>query len=710
MQTQSVDQLVGQILGHYRVERLLGQGRLNAVYLAWHLEMQKHVALTLLIVPDHFTPGARDRFMQRFRKEAAALTTLQHPHILPVYEYGEYMSYPYLVTPYMMNGSLADILKQEGRFSHEDVLEILEQVVAGLEFAHSKGFIHGTLRPSNLVLNSRQAMLVAGFGLMHIQQVQGIERTEQPYAHLLSVAGTFLAAPEYVAPEVVQGQSIDVRSDIYALGCILFELLSGRPPFKGANPLETANMHVQQSAPSLRSIVPDVPAVLASVVNQALERDPVRRFQHVNELAEAFAQASWGATGSLRSVNGEVRKTTPLTSETLQAPGGSNTSTNWQLLPPIVTGKSAAIKPPTPKTSTGKSQTLPASKPAANQTSLPLKSDTAENYGSTGSWQLLPPIVTGNFPAVNYPVSSRESSGKLPTAAPRPQAVPPAAAPRSSRPFESVSMPPVSAPNAPLPPAPVARNAAQYDEVGSYNASEWWSQPSQESFRDRYPDRYPEPGGWSTGSLRNRPSKKRSRGMGRRKAIALIATGSVVAAGAAIAINTNLLHMVNNTLQTPAAKTGNAATANNNQQPTKTTAKAASATNGKTTTGGKTTPVKQQATAPAKQQTPAPAHTGTVIGSKTLALNSAQAFINPADKKASLLIHLPTGGFVAYERACTHQQVNVNYDPATHTLVCPLHGSVFDPANNGAVVQGPATQPLQAVMFRVNADGTITTA
>jgi Rieske Fe-S protein len=171
--------------------------------------------------------------------------------------------------------------------------------------------------------------------------------------------------------------------------------------------------------------------------------------------------------------------------------------------------------------------------------------------------------------------------------------------------------------------------------------------------------------------------------MSRRKAIALLATGSVVAAGAVVAVNTNLLHMVNNTLKTPTTKAGNTATTNNNQQT------------------AKTTPAKQQQTA---------AHTGTVVGSKTLALNSSQAFINPADKQASVLIHLPDGSFVAYERACTHVGVRVNYDPATHTLVCPAHGAVFDPANKGAVIQGPATKPLPSVTVQVNGDGTITTA
>ncbi|GER89287.1 hypothetical protein KDW_34490 [Dictyobacter vulcani] len=140
---------------------------------------------------------------------------------------------------------------------------------------------------------------VAGFGLMHILQRSGVDKTPLPYAHLLSIGDTFLAASEYIAPEVVQGQAVDQRSDIYALGCILYELLSGRPPFSGSNPLEVAQMHIRQTFPALRKLCPDIPVALVSVVNQALSRDPDARFQSVRELGEAFTQASIGATQSV---------------------------------------------------------------------------------------------------------------------------------------------------------------------------------------------------------------------------------------------------------------------------------------------------------------------------------------------------------------------------------------------------------------------------
>src|SRR5216110_694093 len=270
MQALSIDQLVGQILGNYRLERFLGKGRLNGIYLGRHLASQRLDAVTMYLVPSHFSSEATTRFLARFHKESAAITKLEHPHILPIYEYGGYIGTPYLVTPYVTQGSLADLLKRYGRYDHTAIVPMLEQLASGVAYAHSNGYIHGTLRPSNVVFRDRDVLQVAGFGLMHMLQLGGIERSEQPYAHLLTVGQTLLASPEYIAPEVVQGQVVDVRSDIYALGCILFELLCGQPPFTGSDPLEVINQHVTQDIPSLRGLYSEVPIALVSVVNQAL--------------------------------------------------------------------------------------------------------------------------------------------------------------------------------------------------------------------------------------------------------------------------------------------------------------------------------------------------------------------------------------------------------------------------------------------------------
>src|SRR5271157_4171798 len=136
MQTVSSYQLAGQILGNYRIERFLGQGRLNAIYLARNLTEQRLDVLTFYIVPEHFSSEARTRFLQRFCREAAAITSLDHPHILPIYDHGDLVGNPYIVTPYMKHGSLVDLLKRRGKYNYNCILPILEQIVSGLAYAH----------------------------------------------------------------------------------------------------------------------------------------------------------------------------------------------------------------------------------------------------------------------------------------------------------------------------------------------------------------------------------------------------------------------------------------------------------------------------------------------------------------------------------------------------------------------------------------------
>ncbi len=693
MQTPSVDQLVGQVLGNYRLERFLGKGRLNAVYLARELTSQRTDALALYLIPERFSIDARDIFLMRFRKEAAAITTLDHPHILPVYAYGEYGSYPYLVTPYMTQGSLADVLKRKGHCEHAFVLPILEQLVAGIAYAHGKGFIHGTLKPANVLLLTEGTMQVAGFGLMHMLQQRGIEPNAQPYTHLLSIADTFLAAPEYIAPEVVQGQAVDMRSDIYSLGCILFELLSGQPPFHGEKPLEVARQHVTQTIPSLRKIASDVPVALSSVVHQALERDPAQRFQNVAELGEAFAQASRGATSY------QKRQVGKSTDEVIRAYAGQDTpqegymAGNWQLRPPVVTGQVPAIKAPRPVAQASRTSGVP------------------------DNWQLLPPIVTGRMPALK----SSSAASAPPTLPPVvPQELPPPA-----RPAPVAQPSPAKAVIAPAPQASPAKgqsntgnsmpgtNADTSDLVKAY---EWWSLSDQVQAPPSAPAPINENGkrpsmenevDWTaepmpletTGRRKKQKSGQGPQKIQRREVFAFIAAGGVAAAGAAVFLNFG--HIVG----TPAAKPGDqkAAPAQNTQQQ----ANGNSKSNAPAPNQQPNNPAPAQNGQMNMQDAPA-ANNGNGIGSTKQMGNSSAEFTNPADKKMALLIHLSSGSFAAYERACTHEGVNVNYDPATKMLICPAHGAIFDPAKNGSVVQGPAEQPLPMVHIKVNGDGTVT--
>jgi serine/threonine protein kinase/nitrite reductase/ring-hydroxylating ferredoxin subunit len=581
MQTPSPDQFVGQDIGAYRVERLLGRGRINAVYLAYHATQNKPVALMTFILPESFSAGARQRFRDRFQQKATKLLTLQHPHILPVHDYGEYSGYPYLITPYMTNGSLADLLKRQGRLQHTEVLDILQQVVAGLAHAHKNRIIHTALKPSNIVLNDQQEMLVAGFGLTQILQMRGIKQDERAYGHLLSIAGTFLTRAEYIAPEIVEGQSADACSDVYSLGAILFELLSGKPPFKGNNPLDIAMQHVQQPVPSLHTQCPDIPLALAAVVNQALDRNPARRFQRIDELAEAFEQVS---TAFAKKDHRSKAKASPVQNpESEELPDATSTPERWQLQPPIVTGKIAAIDLTARKTNDPQPiQSTPLAKPSSPRKPEPLVTTTAAQEASP-----LEDIEEDIFDLLAQP-------------------------PQEPMPLYS-SIPPTRRTASPKNTQPTLAQAKTHLRSLLFEDSK-------------------------TGGNKR---------LSRRRVVALLATGSVLAAGTAFAINLS---------------------------------------------GGNT----------ANQQAQ------TQNNAANLQKNAALNFTNPANGKASVLVHLSNGNFVAYERACTHVGVYVNYDPAQKLLVCPAHGATFDPAQNAAVKQGPATRPLPKVAVHINSDGTIT--
>jgi serine/threonine-protein kinase len=572
MQISSLDQLVGQNLGAYRVERLLGRGHVNAVYLAYHARQNSPVALVMFVLPEKFSLEARRYFLLRFREEASRLTALRQPHILPVYDYGEYAGSPYLVTPYMTNGSLADLLKRRGRFHYADVLDVLQQVVAGLAYAHRKGVFHGALKPANIVFNDQQQMLVAGFGLTQILQMRGMEQAKRPYEHLFSIAGTFLTAAEYIAPEVVEGQPADARTDIYALGIILFELLSGKTPFTGTDPLEVAMKHVQQPVLSLHTQCPDLPLALAAIVNQALDRDPARRFQRVDELAEAFAQVSAalpenGPNKTVRARRGAELQETPAIGYVFG---------NWQLLPPIITDKVVAVRPTTQEIN---------------------KQELARLASLT---KVSPPSTEAGIAAASWPAPEPTGTAKI--------------SQEALYDLWTVS------PQGSLPPRRTGATQANAQRAGRRATANRRARPVE--------------GGKARGNER----------ISRRMVVALLATGGFAAAGTVVAINL-------------ASNASNQQAQNN---------------------------------------------------AANLAKNAAMNFVHPTNGKASVLVHLANGNFVAYDRACTHSNVYVAYDPVKQLLVCPAHGATFDPAQDGAVRQGPATIALPKVPVRINADGTIT--
>ena len=626
MQVLSVDQLVGKTFGEYQIERLLGDGKSSAVYLARQQTHANAALITTFILPETFSAQARERFMARFEQEGSALVKLRHPHILPTYAVSEQFGYPYLVTSFVQGSSLAHMLKRKPRLVPEYTAGLLKQIAAGLDYAHGNGVMHGTLSPAHIYVSSEQGkegIQVAGLGLMRMLEMYGIEQNNHPYPRLFSFMDTFLGTPEYVAPERVQGGPVDVRADVYSLGIILFELLSGTLPFSGTDPLEVAMKRLQQPVASLHELCPDVPAALDLVVQRTLERDPAKRFQSAGEVSIAFERVL------------KVLGTTE------RAPDALGQATRWD---PQVT--------------------LP---PTVNWFD--------EEMISSGKRPLTPPAITSQVATRDTPTSQSASKH-----------------------------------------IPDGVDALAIDPFAWWWASAAKTQaPAAGTFTPSTTARV----GGSRPTTRRRPVPAMKQ---RRQLVALLATGGVMGMFGVGSIV--LAHLVQSPSMQPAQTTNVQPTSTmppyhartpvttpgptkSAQQPPKpaptpTTTTVAIRPTPTATSAPKPTPI------PTRQPTPTPRHSGTVIGKTNQPTNSATSFTYPVDGNASLLIHLPNGNFVACEQACTHAGVPVNYDPGSHTLVCPAHGAVFDPSNGFSVQQGPANSPLPGVSISINADGTIT--
>jgi len=655
MQMLHEDQLTGKTLGEYYIERLLGHGQLSAVYLAHHKSQGQPVMVTVFNYPHD---GAlRKQYSALFAREAAALVRLRHDHILPTYDYGEQDGHPYLVTAYVKGASLTQALKQQERFTVKQTLNVFKQLASGLDEAHSKGVTHGILSLSNVLMSNDLVVQIAGFGLKTILEIQANTQSRQPQAHLFSANGTFLGNPAYISPERVMGMPIDARSDIYALGIMLFEMLSGHLPFQASTPLETALMRVQQPVPSLHDNAPDIPQAFDLLINKALERDPARRYQHAGEISASFERV----IRILDSAASTGAATVPQPAQDPQI-----------TLPPTVNWFD-------------------------------------EDHLSTGKWQLMPPIVTGHLP-----VASAASQTAHDTTNNRPPQTGALQNPPTGT--TSAKIPATTQANRSSDSLAGIDPFAWW--TGSSAKTQ---PPTPGTFAQRPPVHLTKKGVRQQPGLQDRRRAVKLIATGGVVAGVIGAGGLSFAHFAqslkkSQSLTTTAPTTSNGTTGTaPANKPTTAPTQVTGPQKTATPSKSPTA-NPSPTRAAQPSPTAQ----PTQQPTPKPTqppqptptqppHTGTVIGHTNMSNNSSLNFNNPADGQGSLLIRLANGNFVACERACTHAGVPVNYDSGQQQIVCPAHGAIFDPANGFAHTSGPGNGPLATVSIRINADGTITT-
>jgi serine/threonine protein kinase len=266
----------GLTLGRYELRRRIAQGGMAEVYVAYDRRVRRQVAIKVLY-------GRDESFIRRFEREALAVGALSHDHILPLYDFGEQSPWYYLVMPYVEGGTLRDYLHKRKRLTLEEAASFLDQIASALQYAHDHGVLHRDVKPSNILLRPDGYAYLADFGLA--KAIMGAES--------LTGDGTIVGTPEYMAPEQSNGIS-DYRSDIYSLGVVLFQMLTGRVPFTAESPVAIFLRHLQTPPPSPREFNSEIPAAVEAVVLKALAKDPNERYQEAQELAIAYWRALQG--------------------------------------------------------------------------------------------------------------------------------------------------------------------------------------------------------------------------------------------------------------------------------------------------------------------------------------------------------------------------------------------------------------------------------
>lgn len=278
----------------YIIERELGSGGMATVYLAEERKHGRQVAVKVLRPELLATFGA-----ERFLREIAIAARLSHPHLVPLIDSGEADGMLYYVSVFIPGGSLRDRLKREGRLSIQDAVRITCEVGDGLDFANRAGFVHRDVKPENILFADGHALL-ADFGIA--RAACGDDAVEP-----VTSEGVIVGTPEYMSPEQASGEvELDVRSDVYSLGCVLFEMLAGEPPHRGASARSTMAKHVTETARRVRTLRAEVPMPVDDALARALARDPAHRFGSVAEFTASLrtdaAPHGYVATGATRSI------------------------------------------------------------------------------------------------------------------------------------------------------------------------------------------------------------------------------------------------------------------------------------------------------------------------------------------------------------------------------------------------------------------------
>jgi serine/threonine protein kinase len=265
---------VPSIIGRYEVERLLGEGGMGVLYLARDPVIDRHVALKLLRVNG-------EDLRRRFMREAQSAGRLQHPNIVTVYDVGDHDGQLYIAMEYIDGDTLGTLIRDDVPFSMIRKLDIVDEIADGLGYAHQRGIIHRDIKPANLMISRAGLVKVLDFGIARLAHRESRE-IDGP---------TLIGTPAYMAPEQLEGAEVDARSDIYAVGLVMYELFSGRRAFAGATTADVLQQVLAAQPTPIERLVPDIDPDLAKVIARAMARDPKDRYQDLQAMRKDLARA-----------------------------------------------------------------------------------------------------------------------------------------------------------------------------------------------------------------------------------------------------------------------------------------------------------------------------------------------------------------------------------------------------------------------------------
>jgi serine/threonine-protein kinase len=281
--------MIGRIIGNYKIESKLGEGGMGAVYKGVDTMLDREVAIKALR-PELTSQAA---VVERFRSEAVTLAKLHHPNIATLYSLFRHGDELYMVLEYVRGETLDSILQKRGALPSGEVIPVFCQILDGINHAHEYGIVHRDIKPANMMLTEKGTLKVLDFG---IARLLGSNR--------MTRAGSIIGTLEYMAPEQVKGNETDARTDIYALGMMLYEVLTGRAPFDTDNEFELMQLQTEAMPPAPRSINSSISEEVEAAIMRAIQKKPEDRFQTAGDFRESLLDAGFAAQGAMRRNTG----------------------------------------------------------------------------------------------------------------------------------------------------------------------------------------------------------------------------------------------------------------------------------------------------------------------------------------------------------------------------------------------------------------------